>query len=190
MIKTKYLALFAFVGISTLSQAQSDAGTDAHTVQITIPSVALVDIEPSGSKDIAMAFAAPTEAGNPITAPTANTTLWLNYSSIVASTGVTSRRINVKVSSGAIPAGTNLTVQAAAASGSGGGTVVATGSSVITLTDTDQSLLTGIGSAYTGNGANNGHQLTYNLALASGGYANLKSDASTTVTVTYTIADN
>lgn len=185
MMKTNYLALFAFLGISLLSQAQ-DAATDAHTVQITIPNVALVDIEPSGSKNIALAFTAPTEAGEPVVAPTANTALWLNYSSIVA--GTSTRNIQVRVTSGTLPSGTDLTVQAAAPTG-GEGTLAAAGS-VITLSTTNQSLLSGIGSAYTGDGANNGHQLTYNLALASGGYANLKSDASTTVTVTYTIADN
>ncbi|WP_028663673.1 hypothetical protein [Runella zeae] len=183
------LVFLAMLGVCTSSFAQDDKD-DTHTIQITIPEVALLDIEPSGSKNISLAFTAPTEAGNPITAPTANNSLWLNYSSIVASTGETSRTVSVQITSGTVPSGADLTLQAAAPSGSnGGGTIANSASSTLTLSGSSQTLLTGIGSGYTGNGANNGHQLTYNLALASGAYSDLKYDASTTVTVTYTISD-
>ncbi|WP_435523978.1 hypothetical protein [Chryseobacterium indoltheticum] len=64
-----------------------------------------------------------------------------------------------------------------------------------TLSATDQTIISGIGSAYTGNGANNGHNLTYALAAGSGpgavaAYADLQATASTVATVTYTISDN
>ncbi|STD14773.1 hypothetical protein [Chryseobacterium carnipullorum] len=55
---------FAFAG--TL-QAQ-DTNTDNHTITISIPEVALVDIEPAATKNITLGFTAPTEAGNPVTA--------------------------------------------------------------------------------------------------------------------------
>jgi hypothetical protein len=190
-MKKIYYAVLAGLLVSCLNVFAQDDKDDTHDVQITIPEVALLDIESGGSKNIILAFVAPTEAGNPLTAPTANTSLWLNYSSIVATTGSdASRTVTVQITTGTLPSGTSLTVQAAAPTGANGGGTLAAAGSAVTLSASSQTLLSGIGSGYTGNGANNGHQLTYNLEVASGNYANLKYDNSSTVTVTYTISDN
>jgi hypothetical protein len=63
------------------------------------------------------------------------------------------------------------------------------------LSAADQTIISGIGSAYTGNGTNNGHNLTYALVAGSGpggvaNYADLLATATTSATVTYTISDN
>ncbi|WP_419869624.1 hypothetical protein [Chryseobacterium sp. CT-SW4] len=168
-----------------------DTNTDNHTITISIPEVALVDIEPAATKNITLGFTAPTEAGQPITPSTANTTLWLNYSSIKS---VADPTRNVSVRLNAIIPGIDINVTAAAATGSGGGTL-GTPSAQLTLSAADQTIISGIGSAYTGNGANNGHNLTYALAAGSGPggvavYADLQATASTVATVTYTISDN
>lgn len=181
------LAIFS---ISSNLKAQ-DTYTDNHTVTISVPEVALVDIEPAATKNITLGFTAPTEAGNPVTPNTANTTLWLNYSSIKS---VADPTRNVSVSVNAIIPGIDIHVTAAAATGSGGGTL-GTPAAQLTLSATDQTIISGIGSAYTGNGANNGHNLTYALAAGSGpgavaAYADLQATASTVATVTYTISDN
>ena len=171
-------------------QAQ-DTNTDNHTITISIPEVALVDIEPAATKNITLGFTAPTEAGNPITPSTSNSTLWLNYSSIKSVADPT-RNVSVKVN--ALIPGIDIHVTAAAATGSGGGTL-GTPAAQITLSAADQTIISGIGSAYTGNGANNGHNLTYALAAGSGPggvavYADLQATATTVATVTYTISDN
>ena len=171
-------------------QAQ-DTNTDNHTITISIPEVALVDIEPAATKNITLGFTAPTEAGNPITPSTSNSTLWLNYSSIKSVADPT-RNVSVKVN--ALITGIDIHVTAAAATGSGGGTL-GTPAAQITLSAADQTIISGIGSAYTGNGANNGHNLTYALAAGSGPggvavYADLQATATTVATVTYTISDN
>jgi len=57
------------------------------------------------------------------------------------------------------------------------------------LTTNVLDIITGIGSAYTGNGPNKGHILLYGLEITSGGYGLLKHDASTSLTVTYTLSD-
>ncbi|MFL9834830.1 hypothetical protein [Chryseobacterium terrae] len=181
------LAAFAF---SSNLKAQ-DTNTDNHTITISVPEVALVDIEPAATKNITLGFTAPTEAGNPVTPNTANSTLWLNYSSIKS---VADPTRNVSVSLNAIIPGIDIQVTAAAATGSGGGTL-GTPSAQLTLSATDQTIISGIGSAYTGNGANNGHNLTYALAAGSGpggvaAYADLEASATTVATVTYTISDN
>ncbi|KFF25025.1 hypothetical protein [Chryseobacterium vrystaatense] len=178
------------VAFSGSLQAQ-DTNTDNHTITISIPEVALVDIEPAATKNITLGFTAPTEAGNPVTASTANNTLWLNYSSIKSVADPT-RNVSVKVN--ALIPGIDIHVTAAAATGSGGGTL-GTPAAQITLSAADQTIISGIGSAYTGNGANNGHNLTYALAAGSGPggvavYADLQATATTLATVTYTISDN
>lgn len=181
------LATFA---LSSNLQAQ-DTNKDEHTVTISVPEVALVDIEPAATKNITLGFTAPTEAGNPITPNTANSTLWLNYSSIKSVADPT-RNVSVKVN--AIIPGIDIHVTAAAATGAGGGTL-GTPAAQLTLSSTDQTIISGIGSAFTGNGANNGHNLTYALAAGSGPggvavYADLQATATTVATVTYTISDN
>lgn len=173
------------------SMSAQDTNTDNHTIAITIPEVALVDIEPAATKNITLGFTAPTEAGLPILPSASNTTLWLNYSSIKSVADPT-RNVSVKLN--AIIPGIDIHVTAAAATGAGAGTL-GTPSAQLTLSAVDQTIVSGIGSAYTGNGANNGHNLTYALAAGSGPggvavYADLQATATTLATVTYTISDN
>ncbi|KQT28510.1 hypothetical protein ASG22_20135 [Chryseobacterium sp. Leaf405] len=173
-----YILLIIFCLISSIDFAQT---TGNRTVAITLPVVTLLDIEPAGT--ITLNFSAPTEAGQPVTVPASNNTKWINYTSAIASGGLT-RRITASVNQ-VIP-GLNITVQAAAASGSGGGTLGTAGAQV-TLTTTAINIITGIGGAFTGNGANNGHRLTINLAVSN--YANLNSRTNTPVIITYTITE-
>jgi len=186
---TLILALTAF--LFTQANAQ-DTNTDAHDVVIGIPEVALLDIESASGTSITLTPTAPTEAGSPISfASTTNTSLWLNYSSIIGSTTEATRKVTAAISAGTVPGGMLLKVQAAADAGSGDGTV-GTAAGQITLSSIAQDFITGIGSCYTGDGAAKGHQLTYTLMLnpAAGNYANLDFDDATTLTITYTLTNN
>lgn len=185
-MKKQILAIMAMcVGIGSGATYAQDTRTDNHQVTINIPEVALLDLEATGAKNITMAFTAPTEAGDPIAAPTPNTNLWINYSSIVASVGETSRKVTVQITSGTVPSGASLTVTPQAPTGGVG--TLGTQSGALTLSTTAQDIVTGIGSGYTENGANKGHNLHYGLAITN--YANLKHDATGSITVTYTITD-
>lgn len=152
-----------------------------RTVSLTLPIVTLMDIEPAGN--INLSFTAPTEAGKTIVNPAANTTKWINYTSAITSGGA-SRRITAKLDT-LIP-GVNITLQAAAASGAGGGTL-GTSSGLITLTTTATTIISGIGGAFTGNGTNNGHQLT--ITITPGNYTNLSAGTNNVVLITYTITE-
>ena len=191
-MKRKLFAL-AILGVAFAftASAQDDADDD-HTVQITIPEVAILDLEASGGTSIVLAVTAPTEAGLPVSfANAVDSTVWINYSSIVGSTTEPSRTVSAKISAGTVPGGMLLKVTAAADAGNGDGTV---GSSAgqITLSGSNQTVVSGIGSCYTGDGANNGHALYYALELngAGGSYANIDFDDATTLTVLYTISNN
>lgn len=166
-------------------ETKADGLTDSHTVTIKVPEVALVDVEPAASKNVVLTYTAPTEAGLALTGAT-NSTLWLNYSSIKSSANPT-RTVSVKVDQ--VILGINLKVSAAADAGGGAGTKGTPAGAALTLTTSDQQLITGIGSCYTGDGANSGHNLTYEVDL-SGTYADLEADAAgTALTVTYTISN-
>ncbi len=178
------IAVFGF-GVSTYAQ---DTNTDNHTVTITIPEVALLDIELAGSKNITTSFTAPTEAGLGIVAPTSGlNSLWLNYSSIVTASGPDmSRTVSVKASG--LIAGTALNVTAGVPVITGGGTG-GTPVAITAITATDQTIITGIGSVWTGDGVSSGSNITYALTAPASSYGSLVA-GTTAVTVTYTLSDN
>lgn len=169
-------------GFSAFAQ---DSYTDNHTITVTIPVVALLDLEAPVSKSFAADFTKPAtdEAGNKIVAPAANTSLWLNYTSI--QTANTTKKVNVKAS--AVIDGLDIHLVAAAATTGAGTKGTPTGG--FNLSTDDQVLISNIGSAYTASGVNNGHQLTYTFIADDAKYADLRSGI-TPVTVTYTLADN
>ncbi|MCX8533653.1 hypothetical protein [Chryseobacterium luquanense] len=155
--------------------------TGNRTVGITLPVITLMDIEPPGA--ITMNFTAPIEAGRPVVAPNSNTTKWINYTSAITQGGLT-RRITASINQ--ILPGVDIKIQTASASGIGGGTL-GTPSSQITLNTTAQTLISGIGGAFTGNGANNGHRLT--ISMSANTYGNLSARTNTPVVITYTIIE-
>jgi len=168
------------VGMS-ISYAQ-DTNSDNHLVSIVIPEIALLDIEPQGSKDISISLDAPTEAGDAFADKTDNS-LWLNVTSIV-SFGDT-RNIAVAID-GALD-GVDLKVEAASYSGSGFGSW-GTPQPEVTLSTSSQNLVTGLKSGYTVNGSNNGYNLTYTVSpIAGASFGDLEA-ASSDIQVTYTLS--
>ncbi len=176
----------------TISLKAQDNATDAHEVNIKIPEVAILDIESTSSTSFTLAPEKPTEAGLALDFSEAkNTDLWLNYSSIVGSTTQSERTIDVKIQDGStVPEGLVLKVSAAADEGNGDGEM-GTPVGEITLSNTAQDFIKGIGSCYTGSPAKNGHQLTYLLELnsADGSYGKIDFDESTSLKIVYTITE-
>ena len=188
-MKTLKITLSLFIIFSTAVGFAQDDADDFHTVVISIPAVALVDIESTGgSNNLTLGFDAPTEAGDPLMDPTDDTSLWLNYSSIKSVAGTT---YTVSVSLNAVLPGVDINVTAGTAStGGGDGTLGLVTSAGVTLTTGEQTIVSTIGSSYTGDGSGNGHNLTYSVDGATTGnasYANLVANTGETVTVTYTI---
>lgn len=187
-----YKILFVFLfGATALTATAQDSNQDAHNVVIGIPEVALLDLEAANGTSITLGPTAPSEAGMAVDFNAMDNSIWINYSSIIGSITEPSRNVAVQITSGTVPAGTELSVVAAADSGSGDGKMGAPTSAVV-LSGSAQNIITGIGSAYTGNGVNKGHNLSYalNLSSATGSYAQLDFDKSDTVVITYTLSDN
>lgn len=157
----------------------------ASTVTVDIPAHAYLAI--AGTSSLTMPFTKPTAAGLAIVAPTANSTLWLNYSSIVtAVSAAAGRTISVKTS--ALIPGVDVKVAAATPVMTNGNGTGGVGSAALILTATDQSIVTGIGSCQTGTGTNSGSQLTYDVLANLATYGSLIA-STPVVTVTYTMTE-
>lgn len=151
-------------------------------VSFSLPSIALLDIEPN-TNSINLSLTAPTEAGSMVTNTASNNTKWINFSSAV--TPGQTRRVSAQIS-GVMPNGLNLVLNSSTYSGSGAG-ALGNRVSPITLTASSQTIINGIGGAYTGNGPSNGYNLTFTLSINN--YSQLRSQSSA-VSIIYTLMDN
>ena len=127
-------------------------------------------------------------AGTPVVS-VSNSDMYVKVSSVVP--GNTNRKITARVSGGTIPAGTRLTLLAALSVNlNGGGRRGVAVTTPIILNTTDQDLVTGVGSCYTGTGYTDGYRLTYTWApyLPATNYQLLQSTTTPTViTIVLTI---
>jgi len=181
--KTIYLA---FLGLTLGGSAYAqDTHVASHTLTVTIPSVSILDIEGTPSA-LDLKFAAPIEAGLGLANEAIDNSLWLNYT-FIGTTEKPSAAVSAKIT-GTIPYFTIKLAAGAATGTAGAGTKGVPVTNAITLSTTEQQLISGIGSSYTGDGPNNGHQLTYTATLTDqNSFANLTKITNTPVLVTYTI---
>lgn len=157
--------------------------TRTHSIGLTLNLVSLLDVEPTGTA-ISLVMGQPNEAGQPVQTAS-NNTKWINYTSCVATT-TPNRTVSVLLT-GTLPAGVGLQLQVGTYSGSGNG-VFGTSAGILTLTPgVSTQIISGIRGAFTGNGVNAGHQLTYNLLISN--YTNLVAGTYGPVVVTYTISN-
>lgn len=178
-----YKFLIALLIMSYVNTKISYAQTSQSvSTQFTLPSISMLSL--SDNSSISLTFQSPSLAGNALGSSTTNTK-WLNFSSAVPPS--ITRKISAQITSGSIPSGVRLVIQTSAAVG-GAGTL---GSPITTVYPdaTSQILINGIGGAYTGVGTGFGYKLTYSLDIQN--YSQLiGSISSSSVTITYTIADN
>ena len=181
------LSFLASILCLSLGAYAQDTNGDSHTITVTIPEVALLDIETTGTKNFSVAFTAPTEAGNALGNPSNNTDHWLNWSSIVTDGSGDNPSRSIKVKLNATVPGVDIKVVPGTITGGQGtrGTIVSAG---VTLTTSDQDLITAIGSCYTESGTSKGSNLTYSFTPNASNYGQLVSSAPS-VTVTYTLTD-
>jgi hypothetical protein len=153
---------------------------DGESVTYDLSAMAILDLEGIAPT---LTFAVPSEAGSAIEAVTSEAS-WINYTSIIEEG--TTNKVSVVLSGTAVPTGTTLQVVAAAHAGTGDGTY-GTPTTVVTLSQIAQDVITAVGSAYTGTGDANGHQLTYTWSVDADAYATVVAAAAADITATYTI---
>lgn len=182
----KLLTMMAFLMAATAAgvMAQTNANLVFH---VSVPVVALIDIEPQGNSDILLSVPPPLEAGEGMDhSDVRDDRLWLNYSCSRAVNGPL-RKVQVQVS-GLIPSGLLIKLSASPATSVSGRGMFGTSGTQITLSNSAQTIINGIGGAFTGNGAGNGHQLRYSLEI--GDYGLVEQVQNASLQVTYTLVDN
>lgn len=162
--------------------AQTPVANSQESISVGLPEIALLDIEPNSST-ITLELPSPQEAGDFVTTATSSNAKWINYTSAVALGN--RRRVTAQLSSGTVPAGTSLKILASNSIG-GAGTLGST-TGTITLNSTPQTILTNIGGAFTENGSNRGHGLTYSLEVTNVELLDVSS--SSTVQITFTLLE-
>lgn len=169
--------LCCFYAISSYAQDNDDT-----SATFKLSEIALLDLAPNNTT-VTLNVVAPDNAGEKAIIEATNNNKWINFSSAVKSS-TASRSISVKIVSGQVPPGIYLKLSTENNSGFGeyGKTP-----SVITLNNQEQTIVSGIRGAYTGNGEANGFKLTYGLEIYD--YKLLDFDQSATLSLRLTLTD-
>lgn len=184
----KNIALFLFLFVIGNLSAQENHGS--HKINLSIPEIALINVYSNTA--VSLGNNTVIEAGKPLSIEDTNNSVWINYSSIVGSQTQPSRDITIRISEGTIPNGVKLYVKVEKDMGAGAGTMGKPISTSQELSANPLTIITDIGSAYTGKGANKGNNLQFTLKLSDepNAYANLDFDQNKTLVINYTLTDN
>lgn len=126
-------------------------------------------------------------AGNSV-AQTSNNSLYVKISSIVPSGQ--RRLITARISNGTVPAGTTLTIQSASCTTAhSGGTRGYAWPFATTLSTSDQFLVWGIGTCYTGTGSTDGYRMTFTWKLNNNADYSAISSGTYVITVVFTLTE-
>lgn len=183
----KYILLFlgAFVFVINNAFAQWEEGE--LNVSFSLPPVALVDIEPDANNSIHFTVLPAAESGaSPQIKRTTDQTLWLNYSSALVNPQNT-RSILAEITGEGLPEGVTLNVEALRYDGTGNGQFGQPAGKV-SLSSQPKAIITNVGNCFTGDGVNNGHQLTFSIEVSD--YSKITAASESSFTILYTLSDN
>jgi hypothetical protein len=172
----KLLFLFAGLGL------KASYGQESAEISVSLPEVALLDLEPRAS-EVVLEIKAPINAGSIINGAESQNAKFLNYSSAVGREKY--RDVFIQIEYGMVPPGLRLSVQASECFG-GMGTLGRPLGKVV-LSANPQRIINSIGGAFTGNGAKNGHALSYFLDIVN--VAELDFNASNKIGIVFTFID-
>ncbi len=169
-------------GLASFIMAATDIAT--HDIQITINEIALMRVLTNAQ--IAFSVGSPaTEGDEPVITGTPNNTKYLQYTSIV---NASDRRTITAETSEDIPSGLILKLTASTPSTGKGDKGSSSGEK--TLSSSAQTIISDIGSCYTGIGDSSGSNLSYTLEIDDDNIGNLTEDDDIIVTVTFTLTDD
>ena len=183
-MKSVVFTFIALVGTYLASYAQ-DTQTDNHNVTVSVPTVTLLDLETTLTKNFTMNIVAPTEAGLKTINAGQDQTTWLNYTSVAGAGIVRKVMMSANVNP---PGGVEFSVEANVDAGAGAGTPGTPFASSLEPLPAPTAIITGIGSCYTGTGPLKGHKLIYRATVPTASFGLLRA-GSFPVIVTYTLMD-
>ncbi len=187
MYRTKVIFLLCFL-LFGFGKAQALV-TKNYNFKITINDIKVIRIITPGLTGPISLMLFTSEAGASVqTSPNSTDNhSWLQVTSI-APAGVT-RKIQVSITNGNIPSGTLLKLSAANCSTGEGIRGTATTTPFALLKNTNITLVSGIGSCYTGISNTSGYNLTYSFMPNPANLGAIRSFTSNMITVTYTITN-
>lgn len=164
----------------------NDTEKAEHQIGITIPTVAIVDIEGSGNQTTIELnpSVSDLEAGEAINfSGTTNSDLKLNYSSIINdNTNQITAEIDVDTETNY-----GFSIKLSVGSNTGGSGELGDAAEDVELSTSPAAVVTGIGSCYSGDGNSKGRTLTYSLVAKD--YSKIIGQEYDDITVTYTILE-
>ena len=178
----KQLILLLLCLHTSLSFAQRNV--NEINVNFSLNEIALLNIEPSNTT-VVLNLDAPNNPGEKAKIVAANNKKWINFSSAISENSPP-RNISIRIEDGSVPSGIHLKLMTSNYIGSGNGKL-GSPESVITLNNSSQVIVSNIGGAFTGNGINNGYELTYYLEIYD--YKLLDINNSETLSISLTLTD-
>lgn len=180
-LTSKIGMIVALALTSIQAMGQSSTASSNHSLTMGIPEVCLLG---TGAAAISLQLTT-TTAGNQIAGGTG--TGFAQVASIVSASET--RTITASITG--VPSGTTLNVTTTPPSGGNSGGVLGTGTTAITLVNSAPAvtLVTGIGSCYTGSASTDGYTLDYAWNAAVGNYGSIVATTGSTATVVLTITD-
>jgi len=174
------LILICLVSINFYGQTN----IKSKTATFSLKEVALLNIEPNNTP-VVLNLNSPNSSGEKVNAVNTNNSKWVNFTSALSNNS-SSRNLSIKIEDGNVPSGLYLKLNISNYSGSGKGSL-GTKINSITLNENSQTIISNIRGAYTGNGLNNGYQLTYSLEIYD--YKLLNTDDSEALSISLTLTD-
>lgn len=167
---------------------ESSAQMQASLIfNLNLPDIALIDVEPKDNNNITLTVPPPVRAGEGLdVSQVRNEELWINYTTSRKNNGAF-RSVQVAMD-GTVPAGMRIKLTASARAAGQGGGIFGSPAGALTLGSSPQTLISGIGGCYTGNGINSGHQLVFTLEVID--YALIEQVQDANLLLTYTLVDN
>lgn len=183
MLDKKFLVLAALLvlGLATLGSAQ--IRSESHNINFTIGNIFVLDVDNAGaSTDVGITISDPVNPGAQPAVAYTNNVNYLNYTSVVEN--AKTHKISAKLTD-TLPGVAIHVIATAPTSGYGS---KGTSGGLLTLSKTDQTVISAIGSCWTGIGGSDGALLTYSITFDDANFANLLK-ANPVEVVTYTISD-
>ncbi|MCX6256436.1 MAG: hypothetical protein NTW49_00810 [Bacteroidia bacterium] len=174
------LCMLAGIVLLTTSLKAQETAAGSNLLSMGIPPIALLSTTTNVSLVLTTSTPGAAVGGGTGTA-------YLQLSSIVAA----NKHRTVTASVGGIPTGVTLAIAVAVPSNGNWGGITGTGCGATALVNGGNAVtvVSGIGSCYTGTGPNDGYIISYTSGAA-GGYGSIVASTGTTATVTLTLTDD
>lgn len=162
---------------------------DYWEVSLTLPEIALMDIEPNNST-IKLEVEPPSNPGEEMETNNAgDNSKWINYTCTTSPIS-SSKRITVEIIQGSVPAGMEVRLEASSFQGNSGIGNLGMSMGEIVLSHTPNTIISNIGGSHTGNKKNNGHNLNFSLHIVNYDLIEPTNYNSSTALISYTLMDN